>query len=83
MKEWQKEVAPSTDLRHWFAHDPAQWNEFKRRYFKELKTPAAQNGIERLRSLAAKGMVTLLYAAKDEVHNNAEALREYLLNTRK
>lgn len=81
--EWLREVAPSTDLRRWFAHDPARWAEFKRRYSAELDAPAAPEAVARLRSLAAEGDVTLLYAATDELHNNAVVLREYLASSRR
>jgi uncharacterized protein YeaO (DUF488 family) len=73
---WLKEIAPSTELRRWFGHDPEKWEEFKRRYFLELDTrpPALQE----LRSRVAAEPVTLVYGASDEQHNNAVALREYL-----
>jgi len=74
--EWAKEVAPSTDLRQWFGHDPARWSEFKRKYFEELRGKEAL--LEKLRVDAGKGLVTLLYSAKDEDHNQAIALKEYL-----
>ncbi len=77
--EWLKEAAPSTELRQWFAHEPAKWSEFKRRYVEELKGKEAL--INDLRSRAKKGPVTLLYAAKDEVHNQAIALKEHLEKT--
>lgn len=82
VNEWMREVAPSTDLRRWFAHDPTRWAEFKRRYWAELTEPAASEAVARLRTLAAAGAVTLVHAAKDEVHNNAVALREYLASSR-
>ena len=82
VNEWLREVAPSTDLRRWFAHDPARWAEFKRRYSAELAAPAAREAIARLQTLAADGDITLLYAATEEVHNNAVALREYLASSR-
>ena len=82
VKEWLKETAPSTGLRQWFGHNPIRWLEFKHRYMTELKAPAAQNSVEHLRFLASKGKVTLLYAAKDEICNNAEILREYLMKTK-
>lgn len=80
--EWLREVAPSTDFRRWFAHDPARWAEFRRRYSAELAAPAAGEAVARLRALAARGEITLLYAATDEVHNNAVALRQYLASSR-
>ena len=72
---WLKDVAPSTDLRKWFAHRPDRWAEFQRRYFLELGTSAA---IVELRALADVGPVTLLYAARDEDHNEAVALAAFL-----
>jgi uncharacterized protein YeaO (DUF488 family) len=73
---WLKDVAPSTELRKWFGHDPARWSEFRRRYFSELtKNP---NGWRPIIEAEGKGTVTLLYGANDEKHNNAVALREFL-----
>src|SRR5580692_3972841 len=60
---WLKAVAPSTELRKWFAHDPARWDEFRKRYGKELDEHAEP--VEELRGLMAKGPVTLLYSARD------------------
>lgn len=74
---WLKGIAPSDELRHWFDHDPAKWNEFRRRYGLELD--ANPGPVQELRALIAKGPVTLLYAARDTQHNNAVALRDYLL----
>ena len=73
---WLKDIAPSDELRHWFGHDPAKWDEFRRRYAAELD--ANLGPVRELRDLIARGPVTLLYAAKDTQHNNAVALREYL-----
>lgn len=73
---WLKDVAPSTELRRWFGHDPAKWTEFRRRYFSELK--ANPNGWRPIVEAARKGPVTLLYSAKDETHNDAIALCEFL-----
>jgi uncharacterized protein YeaO (DUF488 family) len=73
---WLKEVAPSADLRRWFAHDPAKWEEFRRRYFAELdEKPEAWQII---REAARRGNVTLLYSARDTEHNSAVALKAYL-----
>lgn len=76
LSEWLKDVAPSEDLRHWFDHRPERWDEFRRRYAAELAAaPETWRPIlDRLRH----GPVTLLYAAHDERHNNALALKEYL-----
>ena len=73
---WMKEVAPSTELRKWFAHDPAKWTEFRRRYFAELD--ANRDAWQPLLDLARKKHVTLIYSAHDEEHNAAVALRQYL-----
>jgi uncharacterized protein YeaO (DUF488 family) len=74
---WIKEIAPSTALRKWFGHDPARWEEFRRRYATEVGAHAAL--LEQVRALARKGPVTLVYAARDEAHNDAVALREMVL----
>jgi uncharacterized protein YeaO (DUF488 family) len=72
---WLKDVAPSTELRKWFAHRPDRWVEFQRRYSLELGTSAS---IAELRALADAGPVTLLYAARDQDHNEAVALAAFL-----
>lgn len=74
---WVKELAPSTELRKWFAHDPSRWEEFRRRYAAEIE--AHREEYDRLRDLALKGPITLVYAARDETHNDAVVLREFLL----
>ncbi|HEY6006790.1 MAG TPA: DUF488 domain-containing protein [Geobacteraceae bacterium] len=74
--EWLKEIAPSDDLRTWFGHDPAKWEEFRVRYREELRSHAEV--LERLRREAKQETVTLLFAAKDEAHNNAVVLKEVL-----
>lgn len=74
---WLKTIAPSRELRTWFGHQPAKWDEFRRRYFAELD--ANPDAVAELRRLAGRGRVTLLYGARDEAHNNAVALHEYLL----
>ncbi len=73
---WAKDVAPSGALRKWFGHDPDKWGEFRDRYFAELDACGAP--LEDLLEHVRAGHVTLVYGAKDEVHNNAEALRDYL-----
>jgi len=75
--EWMKEIAPSAKLRKWFGHDPARWEEFCRRYAAEVHRQPEL--LERLRALARRGPVTLVYAAHDEQHNDAVALRELVL----
>ncbi len=74
---WMKEIAPSTALRQWFAHDPARWDEFRHRFVQELRQHTAE--LEELRALARRGTVTLVYAAHDEDHNDAVVLRDVLL----
>lgn len=74
--QWLKDLAPSDALRKWFGHEPAKWAEFRKRYFAELGGKADE--LAELRKLARKGAVMLLYGAKDEEHNNAVALQEYL-----
>ena len=73
---WLKDVAPSTELRKWFAHDPARWAEFQSRYREEFKRNKEQVAL--LKREAAKGTVTLVYAAKDQEHNEAVILQKLL-----
>jgi uncharacterized protein YeaO (DUF488 family) len=73
---WMRDLAPSTELRRWFHDDMTQWAEFKKRYFQELK--AHTDLVEELRRKSNAGTVTLIYAKRDELHNNAAALMEYL-----
>jgi uncharacterized protein YeaO (DUF488 family) len=76
---WMKEIAPSAELRRWYGHDVEKWPQFRTRYLDELsQNPAA----EELKGLATKSKtLTLLFAAKDGVHNNAAVLREFLLGS--
>ena len=74
--EWARELAPSTELRTWFGHDPARFAEFRRRYLEELAARAEKLG--ELRGRAQKGTVTLVYAARDDRHNDAVVLAELL-----
>ena len=76
MHEWLKEVAPSTDLRKWFSHDPVKWKEFQKRYFEELNKNS--EALEPLIKALRKDTVTLLYSSKDTEHNNAVSLKNYL-----
>ena len=76
--QWLKEVAPSNELRKWFGHDPARWEEFRRRYEAELAGKRDQ--LRELRKLAKSGPLTLVYSAHDEAHNQAVVLRERLLH---
>jgi uncharacterized protein YeaO (DUF488 family) len=74
---WVKELAPSTELRKWFGHDPARWKEFRERYAAEL--PQHRDELVRLAELARQGPITLVYSAHDEIHNDAVVLRDTLL----
>ncbi len=74
--EWIKDAAPSNELRKWFGHDPARWQEFKKRYKDELEGKGEL--VERLRKEAAAGIVTILYSAKDTEHNNAVVLKDLI-----
>ena len=76
--QWMKDVAPSSELRKWFGHDPARWEEFRRRYRAELAARKAL--VADLRKLARKGPLTLVYSARDQAHNQAVVLRETLLH---
>jgi uncharacterized protein YeaO (DUF488 family) len=73
---WVKDVAPSTELRQWFGHDPDRWDEFQRRYRRELD--ANPDAVQALVDAAGDGPVTLVYAARDEQHNDAVVLMQVL-----
>jgi uncharacterized protein YeaO (DUF488 family) len=73
---WMKDVAPSTELRRWFSHDPDRWLEFRRRYTAELQH---QPAVEELRELSRHNRVTLLFGARDTERNDAVVLRDVLL----
>jgi uncharacterized protein YeaO (DUF488 family) len=73
---WMKEIAPSAELRKWYGHEPSRWEEFRRRYWSELQ--ANREAVETLREKEREGKTTLIYAAHDEEHNGALALREFL-----
>lgn len=85
MTAWLKEVAPSTELRKWFGHDPERWPEFQKRYRRELDALAKKdsgdsgsNPLDQLLEAARGGRLTLLFSARDTEHNSALVLREYL-----
>jgi len=78
--EWMKDIAPSTGLRKWFGHDPARWQEFRRRYQSEIRQHPDE--FDRLRTLAQHGRITLVFAAHDEAHNDAVVLKDLLLGRR-
>ena len=75
--QWARDIAPSTALRKWFGHDPARWQEFRSRYAAEVYEHPEQ--LKRLRALARQGPITLVFSAHDEAHNDAVALRGFLL----
>ena len=78
INEWLKDISPSNELRKWYSHDPAKWEEFRLRYKKELIMK--QDELKRLKGLEEKyGTLTLLYSSKEEKYNNAVALREFIL----
>jgi len=78
---WLKEIAPSNELRKWYAHDPKKWAEFRKKYFRELdvRKELANQIIQKTR----EGDVTLLYSSKEEKINNAVALKEYIIERKK
>lgn len=78
---WLKEIAPSAGLRKWFGHDPEHWVDFRRRYREELD--ANQPAVQRLRDVLEDGRLTLVYGAKDEKHNQALVLADYLREGRR
>jgi len=78
---WWWKLAPSKEIRQWFAHDPNRWEGFKERYFAELD--AKNEALSILAETSSGGRLTLLFAARDPVHNNAVALREYLMRASK
>jgi uncharacterized protein YeaO (DUF488 family) len=77
LRVWDKDIAPSTELRQWFGHDLQRWPEFKRRYRAELRQHAQE--LDRIRALAKTQTVTLVYSAHDEEHNDAIVLKDVLL----
>ncbi|MFC9930580.1 DUF488 domain-containing protein [Streptomyces sp. NPDC127190] len=78
LDEWLRDVAPSTELRRWYGHEPGRFAEFRRRYLAELEDSGHREAAEHLRDLAAQGRVTLLTATKDVDHSQAAVLAEWL-----
>jgi len=76
LDEWLRDIAPSSGLRKWFGHDPAKWEEFVKKYFRELDDRLEL--VKKLACLAGKGRLTLLFGAKDREYNNGVALKKYL-----
>jgi uncharacterized protein YeaO (DUF488 family) len=77
LDQWMKDIAPSTELRKWFGHNPARWDEFRRRYAVEVHKNSVL--LNQLRSVARRGPITLVYSAHDKVHNDAVVLRGLIL----
>jgi uncharacterized protein YeaO (DUF488 family) len=78
LDEWEKQIAPSDELRRWFGHDPARWSEFRQRYRRELKRKPASELVRRLAEQAERDTVTLLFSSHDAEHNNAVVLRDVI-----
>jgi uncharacterized protein YeaO (DUF488 family) len=78
---WLKDVAPSTELRQWFHHDPQKFPEFRRRYEAELQSEAAQEALTKLRAIVKQGQLTLVFAAHDAEYSNARVLHDLLLQS--
>ena len=78
LDQWLKDIAPSTELRRWFGHEPERWQEFCRRYAAELREH--ENLLSELRLRARKGRITLVFSARDVRHNDAVALRSFILH---
>jgi uncharacterized protein YeaO (DUF488 family) len=76
--DWAKQVAPSTELRRWYGHDPARFEEFRRRYLAELADPERRRALDQLRELAGRGPLTLLTATRDLEHSQARVLADHL-----
>ena len=76
---WLKDIAPSGALRQWFGHDPKEWAQFKRRYYEELKDK--KELVKLIGNKGRKGVLTLLFGAKEETYNNAASLKEYIETT--
>ena len=81
LTEWLRDVAPSTELRKWYGHDPEKFAEFRRRYLAELKSDTWRNAVEHLKEIADHGDVVLLTAARDVDHSQAAVLARWLSET--
>jgi uncharacterized protein YeaO (DUF488 family) len=78
LDEWARELGPSDELRHWFGHQPARWEEFRQRYFVELSGDGPTAMLDALAERARQGSLTLVYGARDEKHNQARVIAEEL-----
>ncbi len=84
LDEWLRDLAPSDELRRWYHARPDQWQNFRKKYLQELSQPEAQGSLQQLYQLAhARKGLTLLFASKNETHNNAAVLKELLEGRRK
>jgi len=83
ISSWMKELAPTTELRKWFGHDPAHWEEFQTRYAKELQTPDHRALLGDLAARSRQGVVTLVFGARDREHNHAIVLKNVIGNIAK
>ncbi|HVO61134.1 MAG TPA: DUF488 domain-containing protein [Terriglobales bacterium] len=83
IEAWLRDLAPSNQLRKWFHAQPERWEEFRKKYLKELSAPKAQAALNKLYDVESQGNLTLLYASKNEEHNNATVLRDLLEGARK
>lgn len=82
LTEWRRDLAPSTELRRWFGHDSSRWDEFRRRYRRELEQNGGGAALDDLRRRARRERVTLLFGASDTEHNDAVALHEFIREMR-
>lgn len=80
---WMRDLAPSTELRRWYGHDPDRYPEFRRRYLAELREPGRREALEELGDLAHRGPVTLLTATRDLEHSQAAVLADQLVHHRR
>lgn len=80
LSRWVKEIGPTTELRQWFGHDPSRWEAFRQRYEQELRQPEKHAMLLDLARMSRRGVVTLVFAAKDETRNNAVVLKDLIEN---
>lgn len=78
LDEWMRDIAPSTELRRWYGHEPSRFTEFRRRYRAELREPQRQQAARQLHEIASKGDLTLLTATRDLEHSQAAVLAQWL-----
>jgi uncharacterized protein YeaO (DUF488 family) len=78
VEKWMRELGPSNELRQFFGHDPARWQEFRKRYLTELRRAEVKPLLAELEKVAQSGTLTLVYSAKDQEHNQAVVLKELL-----